>query len=164
MTRIEQIKKLLAMADEEELSVSEHRWEASRLIWEEIEDGATQRGLAKEIGKSHTHVRYMYNTWNLIGQRLPADALPNFNTAYNSPEVRGEAADEEDSGSGDRRRRGLDGNRGDYSTSGLVLQAVNAIDALARNPAHWETITEEELARLEEIPARIRRIVRHSRS
>jgi hypothetical protein len=161
VNRIEEIKKHLSIADEEEISVSDHRWEAARLIWEEIEEsGISFRRLGDEVGKSHSHVRYMYRTWDLIGSRLPSNALPNFNTSYNSPEVRGETADEDSQ----ERRRSLGGGneRGDWSTSGLVNQASNAIDALYRNRAHWSTLTDLDIERLEEIPGRIRRIVRAS--
>ena len=85
--------------------------------------------------------------------------LGSFYQFYNSPEVHGESSREPGSGSGDRR----EADRGDYSTSGLVFQARKAIDALFRNPAHMETISDEDVEALEEIQSRIRRILRQLR-
>ena len=70
-----------------------HRWEAARLIFEEISSGKSQRQLAREIGKSYEHVRIMAKTWNIFGKCQPRLA---FNVAYHSPGVRGTAKKETD--------------------------------------------------------------------
>lgn len=62
-----------------------HRWEAARLIVEELDAGKTQRALAAEIGKSATHVNHMAQTWRVC---LGKHERPPWNEAYHSPEIR----------------------------------------------------------------------------
>ena len=57
--RVDQIIQHEAAADQKASEAEEHRWEAARLISEELADGKSQVRLADEIGKSETHVRYM---------------------------------------------------------------------------------------------------------
>jgi hypothetical protein len=68
-----------------------NHWEAARLISEELADGKSQRQLANEIGKSHTHVQHMAKAWEWQ-LKLPPSDRPPFNELYNSPEVRGQSA------------------------------------------------------------------------
>jgi hypothetical protein len=162
MDRIEQIKKHLSIADGEEKSVNHHRWEASRLIWEEIEEGASRRELGKAIGKSHTHVRYMYNCWAIVGSKLPESQRPSFQDTYMSPEVRGENGEDEErdrSGSGDRKRDRRE-PEGDYTAHGQVNAAWGAIDALQRNKAYHQLLTEEDIDRIRQLPSMIRALLR----
>jgi hypothetical protein len=166
MDRIAEIKRHLAKADGDEAVISVHRWAASKLIWEEVQAGTSRRGLADSIGKSHTHVRYMYNCWDIVGRKLAVsggpDSLPNFQTIYASDEIRGEA-DEGDgqTGSGKRKRHQPD-EQMDYTTHGLVMQAANAIDALARNKAHHPLLTDDDLELLRAIPPTVRALLRES--
>ena len=61
--RVQQIIKLEAEADQAEATASEIRWEAARLIWEELQSGKPQRQLAREIGKSQGHVSKCSAMW-----------------------------------------------------------------------------------------------------
>lgn len=64
----------------------EHRWEAARLISEELETGKSQRQLASEIGKSQPHVWRMNQCWK---RYFKVSEPPSFNEIYNSDEIRG---------------------------------------------------------------------------
>lgn len=167
MDRVAEIKRHEAIADRDDAKTSEHRWKAAELIWAEITDGKSRRALAGEIGKSHTHVRYMFNCWDMVGRKLVvsggASALPNFNTIYTSEEVR-ESAEEnvEEAGHKARRGRYSDQDQTDYSASGLVAQAYEAIGSLRRNPAYWPLLTEDDRTRLRELPGSIRALIRDS--
>jgi hypothetical protein len=79
-----------AQAEEAEASANEHRWEAARLISEELASGTSQRQLAREIGKDEKHVRLMRKCWESCGLKSAPEDRPLFNTVYNSTEVRGE--------------------------------------------------------------------------
>lgn len=162
--RMEEIKSHVKIADENEATASEHNWMAAELIWQEVESGTTQKAIAKAISKSEAHVSFVKRCWQLrvVDTGLEGFAfgdLGSFYEFYNSPEVRGDSAgrdrDGGGSGSGDRRKPS-----GDYSASGLVTQAYTAIDALIRVPSHHELLTEEDLDRLRELPARIRALLR----
>lgn len=59
MDNIERIIRLEADADKLQAEADELRWEAARLIAEELDGGKSQRQLAREIGKSQPHVKYM---------------------------------------------------------------------------------------------------------
>jgi len=164
--RIEQIKRHLAKADGDESAISVHRWAASKLIWEEVQSGTSRRALADAIGKSHTHVRYMYNCWDLVGRKLDvsgtSDSLPNFQAIYASDEIRGTEDGDSDSQPGSGKRKRKPDEQMDYTTHGLVVQAANAIDALARNRAHWPLLSEDDLALLRAIPPQVRALLRDS--
>lgn len=159
--RIEKIKHHLAAAEGPDRQASHHLWVASQLIWEEVEAGTSRRQLAQEIGKSHTHVRYMYNCWDLVGRKVmtgaaDTEALPSFNEVYHSTEVRGDS--DQGSGDGKRREREVD----DHSAHGLTSRAATAINELASNPAFWPLMTEEDWMVIREIPAVIRSMIRES--
>lgn len=76
--RVQQIIRLEREADDAQ-------WEAARLISEELDSGKSQRQLAREIGKSQTHVRYMVKCWSL---RENYSFHSSFSELYNSPEIR----------------------------------------------------------------------------
>ena len=66
MTRLSNVEKIIkheALADRGQEAVDKHRWEAARLIWEELATGKTQETLAEEIGKSQSHVSKMARAW-----------------------------------------------------------------------------------------------------
>jgi hypothetical protein len=172
-TRTERIIRLESEADRKDSHTSELRWEASQLIWEEVSEGTSRRGLAQLIGKSHTHVRYMFNCWEVAGRKLRVsgdmNSLPNFQTIYMSAEVRGDYdPDGADDGGKDRARdrkkgKGRDGEpERDYTASGLVATAANAVNSLAKNRAYWALLSEDELTVLRAIPPTVRGILRES--
>lgn len=161
--RIIKIKGYVRIADASEARASEHNWMAAELIWEEIDSGTQQKVIAREIGKSEAHVSFVKRCWELRVIKTGLEEftygdLGSFYEFYNSAEVRGESADRErgDGGNGGDRRK----PSGDYTASGLVTQAYTAIDALERNRAHHQLLTEEDLERLRELPARIRALLR----
>lgn len=163
--RFADLREHLKLADEHEKTSSEHNWAAAELVWEMVEDGIKQTEIASEIGKSQAHVTRLKKCWDLrVVQSGLEDfsysSLGSFYQFYNSPEVHGESSrgNEPGSGSGSDRKE-----RGDYSTSGLVFRASSAVDALFRNREHWKALTEDDIARMEEIQARIRRILRQAR-
>jgi len=153
MDRIAEIRKHEAIAERNDSTTSHHRWIAAQLIWEEVNEGKSRRQLGQEIGKSHTHVRYMYNCWDLVGRKLggiDADGgLPNFNEIYNSVEVRGDPESGGDGPTGKHRRREPE----DHSAHGLVMAASVALGELAANPAFWPLLTNEDWALVFELPA-----------
>jgi hypothetical protein len=167
LDRVEEIKRHEAIADREDSRTSEHRWEAARLIWEEItEAGTSRRALADQIGKSHTHVRYMFNCWDIVGRKLVVSggsgSLPNFNTVYTSEEIR-ESHDEniDEHGAKARRGRYSDGDQSpSYAAHDLVVQAVNAIDSLTRNPPYWPLLTDDDMDLLRGLPAASRALLK----
>ena len=159
----------IKLADEAEGTASERNWEASRYVYEATSNGIRQREIADATGKSQAHISRLLKCWEVRvinqGLRRPVYAeLGSFYQFYNSPEVHGESSRGE-VGSGDRERggSGRDREASDYTTAGLVLAAWKALDALARNPAHMETITDEDLDRVEKMTALIRRILRQAR-
>lgn len=150
MGRIEEIKRLEKIADRHDKASSDHRWQAAELIWEEVTEGTSRRELAESIGKSHTHVRYMFNAWDMVGRKIDGD-LPDFNQVYNSNEIRGTSEPGElegGTGGGDRSRE----PGPDYTAHGHVVSAANAIDALARNRAFWPLLTDDDIAIIRELP------------
>jgi len=153
--RIEEIKFHLSAAEGPDRQAGIHMWEAARLIWEEVDSGTSRRELAREIGKSHTHVRYMYNCWDLVGRKTDGD-LPNFNEVYHSSEVRGENEDTEPS----ERKRGREPE--DHSAHGLVMTITGALGELTGNPAFWPLMTDEDWALISEVPAVIDALMRDS--
>ncbi len=83
--RIAQIRELEAGAARDEAEANRKRWEAARLIAEELQTGKSTRVLAKEIGKSHTHVVRMAGVWRATasGNQVSTTLLP-FNRLYKS--------------------------------------------------------------------------------
>lgn len=57
--RVSEIIFLEAKADEVQIEIDQYRWEAARLICEELRTGKSQQVLADEIGKSANHVSVM---------------------------------------------------------------------------------------------------------
>lgn len=165
MNRVEQIKTYLTIAEREEKKSSLNYWEASRLIWEEVTAGTSRRSLATSIGKSHTHVRYMFNAWDMVGRKdgLPIEQLPNFNTVYNSAEIRGDYDPDGGDGGDDEERQGSHRRRGqepeDYSAHGLVMQAANSLDALHRNKAYIPLLTDEDKTLIRELMPVLRALI-----
>jgi len=164
--RINRIRNHVKIADENEATASEHNWKASQLIWEEAESGTVQKEISRAIGKSEAHVSRMKKCWQLrvVDAGLEGFAfgdLGSFYDFYNSEQVRGES----DSANNRRDRNGV-GERdrskpsGDYSAHGLAVSAYNAIDALRRNKAHHELLTEEDLDLIRQLPAMIRALLR----
>jgi len=162
MDRVEEIRKHEAIADRNDATTSEHRWIAAQLIWEEVNEGKSRRQLGQERGKSHTHVRYMFNCWDLVGRKLgglDADGgLPSFNEIYNSVEVRGDPGEGSGKGSAGGRHREPE----DHSAHGLVMTASGAISEIADNPAFWAVMTDEDWIIIRELPAVIRALLRDS--
>lgn len=91
MSRVEEIIKAEAEADRLQNETDAWHWLAAELIAAELDEGKSQRQLAREIGKSHQHVSRMVRCWHLKVTN-PTQAL-DFNQVYNSPEVRGEPKD-----------------------------------------------------------------------
>lgn len=162
MDRVGQIIEHEAIADRNDATTSEHKWIAAQLIWEEVTEGASRRELGRQIGKSHTHVRYMFNCWDLVGRKLgglDADGgLPSFNEIYNSVEVRGDPGEGSGQSGGKHRRREPE----DHSAHGLVMAASGAISELSDNPAFWAVMTDEDWAIIRELPAVIEAFLRDS--
>lgn len=94
----DRIKWCEAEADRLSASADALRWEAAELIAAELESGKTQRQLAEEIGKHHTHVGFMSRVWDKFGY-LGIQGRPGFNGAYQqvkrpNPEVSPESEPE----------------------------------------------------------------------
>jgi hypothetical protein len=166
MDYLAQATEAIKLADEAEGTASERNWAAAQSVYKAVKNGILQKDIAEATGKSQAHITRLKKCWEIrvINQGLhrPSYAeLGSFYQFYNSPEVHGESSREPSSGSGSGDRR--ESERGDYSTSGLVFAARKAIDALYRNPEHMNTISDEDLAALREIQARIREIFRQLR-
>lgn len=84
--RVDQIIQHEAAAVQSAQEAEAHRWEAARLISEELADGMSQRALAAEIGKSQPHVSYMAKCW---AQR-DNHGYHSFDELYHSADIRGE--------------------------------------------------------------------------
>jgi len=150
--RVAEIKSHLEAAEVPNREASTHMWIAARLIWEEVESGKSRRALGDEIGKSHTHVRYMYNCWSVVGLAHPGtkpEDLPPFNEVYHSTEVRGDPESAPEGEAGQRKRP----EPPDHTAHGHVMAAAEAIDALLRNPAYWPLLTNDDWVILRELPA-----------
>jgi hypothetical protein len=154
LDRVSEIIEHESIAEGEEHVTSYHRWAAAELIWQEVTEGKSRRELGREIGKSHTHVRYMFNCWDTVGQKLGLsyDQLPNFNTVYNSPEIRGDI--DGDGDTGQKRRNDHEGE--DHSAHGIIM----AMATLVGQPAYIDLITDDDWVILGELPGQIRRFLR----
>jgi len=167
MDYLAKVTEAIKLADEAEGTASERNWAAAKYVYQAVKNGIVQKEIAEATGKSQAHITRLKKCWELRvisqGLRRPVySELGSFYQFYNSPEVHGESSRGEAGGSGrDGERR--ESEHGDYSTSGLVFRASSAIDALYRNPAHLETISDEDVATLEEIQRRIRGILRQLR-
>jgi hypothetical protein len=154
--RITDIINHIKLADESEATASEHNWAAAQLIWEEVDDGATQKSIAAAIGKSETHVSFMRKCWEVkvasIGLTgFALSDLGSFYEVYNSVEVRGESA-ARDRGTGPGSGGGHLPGREPEETSGtaMITKAANLLDTVARNPGYWDMLTDDDLAVLNE--------------
>ena len=78
--RIKRIKAEERAADASEKDVEAHRWEAARLIVEELDSGTTQAALAKELGQARTTVTNKARTWRKYGPG--PGPLPQWHVAY----------------------------------------------------------------------------------
>lgn len=78
-SRVAEIIDHERQADQLAAASDAHRWEAARLIAEELDGGKSQRQLAADIGKSQTHVSFMARAWrDYQGNQL----RPPFAEAY----------------------------------------------------------------------------------
>jgi hypothetical protein len=82
-TVVDRIRELEAQADASEAQAIACKYEAARLIAEELErrQGGV-RGLAKEIGKSHTHVENMERVHRRHGDKPHVRTLSDWNKLY----------------------------------------------------------------------------------
>lgn len=153
--RIQKIIQLEEKAASQGEAVSSIRWETAELYWIEYEkDNTPQSEIAKRVGKSKVHVHYMIKCWDIV-KDLPKESFPDFQEAYHSPEVRGEAG--QDKG-GDRKHKGNAPE--DFSAHGLAQSAAEAVDSLARNPAMWPQLTDDDIALLRETKDTLRVMIR----
>lgn len=161
--RIARIKNYVRTADASEAKASEHNWMAAELIWEEIDSGTSQKDIAKAIGKSEAHISFVKRCWELRVIKLGLEEfqyadLGSFYEFYNSAQVKGESAGSDREGSGDRKhdRREPDG---DYTPSGLILQANSYIESLERN---WDPqlLSDDDISRMKSMMSRIRALLR----
>jgi len=79
MSNIERIIELEKFIDGDAEQLESARWEAARLIAEELESGKSKAQVAREISKSEGHVRHMAKVWESY---LGTDERPLFNKAY----------------------------------------------------------------------------------
>ncbi len=79
--RVRQIIAHEQAADALDVAADAHRWEAARLIAEELAAGKSQRQLAAEIGKSQTHVSRMARVWQ-ARESLETQQPGAFNELY----------------------------------------------------------------------------------
>ncbi len=83
--RVERIIELEAEADDLENRADDARWEAARLIYEEVAAGKSIGRLSKQVEKSHTHVSRMRRVWeNWLQQQIqfPEVERPLITDAY----------------------------------------------------------------------------------
>lgn len=85
--KVQRIIELEENADKLESEASDVRWEAARLISEELASGTSQRALASAIGKSQPHVFRMKTVWERFARE---SVRPPFSEAMNSVAPRGE--------------------------------------------------------------------------
>jgi hypothetical protein len=148
MDQIARIKELLGTADRADKKTSAERWEAARLIYEQLQAGQRQADLAREIGCHHNKVRWMARCWELVGSRYAAGSpLPDFGPIYLSKDVRGESG--KDPGQPDGRttrwqqqpgeselsgrREPRESDRPDNTAHGRVVAIRTAARSLADN-------------------------------
>jgi hypothetical protein len=81
MNRVAEIIRHEKEADKIQLKADDHRWEAARLISEELESGKTQKALAKEISKTQGHVSKCAALWKKFSDE---NDRPTWAKAYNS--------------------------------------------------------------------------------
>jgi hypothetical protein len=79
--RVAEIISHEKQADEIQVQADTHRWEAARLISEELATGKTQSKLADEIGKSQGHVSKCSKLWEKFSSE---NNRPEWSKAYSS--------------------------------------------------------------------------------
>lgn len=165
MDEIKQIQYHENAAEMPEGQASYHKWWAAKLIAEVVDSGTSQRELGQQLGKSNTHVRYMYRSWNLVGRKLyvsgneEMEGMPNFSTVYNSDEVRGrdgealipvpevEKAERTGDVGGGYTENDIDD---DPTAAGMVRAIARAAMSLRRSEALKDLLTDEDYALLGE--------------
>lgn len=81
MDAVEEIIHCESEAEVLEEKADSLKWRAAELIHQQLEEGMSQRQLAKEIGKGEAHVRFMRGAWTAYLGTHP-DERPPFNKAY----------------------------------------------------------------------------------
>lgn len=152
--RVGQIIQHEQLADELQSKSDEHRWEAARLISEELADGKTQRELGREIGKSQTHVSFAAKTWDAFGADYQGNHAPSWNEAYHSPEVRAPQREEPPAPEPDPNPAGGEPDKpgGNGPPTGLIADLVRARRSLMslsegreKLPASWHVHVARQL-------------------
>lgn len=171
MDKVQTIVKLQRESAQLDDDSNDRRWREAKLIWEELQSRSFRAlGTAiKEAGGSGSlrHLQLMKKCWEGFGQPLwdggneDFSKYPRLNELYNSDEVRGEPDGDDNGGgggSGDRKRDRRE-PEGDYTPSGLILQANSYLEALERG---WDPklLTDDDIDRMKSIAARIRALLR----
>jgi hypothetical protein len=181
MSNVEKIKKLEAEADKLSAEYESNRWEAARLISEELASGMSQRELARQIGKSDTHVIRMRKCWEAKCNPRVADNR-TFNEVYHSTEVRGEPKPkpepepekrpepeerrrqrpepdddwEEEKG---KRKEEQEEKEKNQTANGWALKITASVDMLHQYNTLWGDLSDGSLERLEESITKIETII-----
>ncbi len=175
MDTIAEIRRHLSIAEGDQKTVSGHRWEAARLIWETVMAGQSRREIAEQVGKSHTHINLMYKCWDLAGRQFTTSSpenLPDFNAIYHSAEIRDSQRTEPgrrrpggDSDAGDeligaeRNRHPREAPEPDNTAHGRVVAADRALRSLAENDGLDIGLSEDDAGTLRAMIPLIRRIL-----
>lgn len=158
MDRVTDIIEHEKAADATASTESAHRWRAAHLIFQEIEDGQTKTALGELIGKSKTHVLYMYRCWERVGRKFPdtpLGELPVFSKIYSSTEVRGEPEKVRERQSGKRDTTAQDSQPDKFSAAAWVLAIDEAVTLLGRHRVTWDSLEPSDIAVLKRIPDRV---------
>jgi hypothetical protein len=155
--RIQEIVSHLAVADGTDAGADPHRWEASRLIYDDLQTGKSLRELGREIGKSHMYVQYMQRTWALGKDFCPVydptglsgTTWPDFKEIFYSAEVRGEASAKPKPSRKSPKGKSDPKEQGDESLSGQIRKAAELFNMIVTNPAIADTLSEEDYAVIE---------------
>jgi hypothetical protein len=167
--RVSQILEHERAAAGDDIGYSRHKWEAARLIWQDVQEGKSRHALAEEISRSHTYVNWMVKCWELMRKRGISDSidrLPLFSEVYYSTEIRGESAgrarqprpDQEDTGR-DRGERDDADNRHTERPADWVAGILAYAEKLEEHTATWPLISHDDVIALRGIPKRIRAII-----
>ncbi len=171
MNRIDEIISHEKLAEEATAEAEDHRWEAARLMYEEIhEGGSSQRKLAAMIGKSQPHVFRYCRAWERYVNVSPADR-PSFAKACEQANPPGPAKGQRNQGwepRGGGRHKADEDEAGDdeepaqrerEGASAWVRTAAEALDMLLVHRAAAKLLTAEDRARLLEMPGKVARIL-----
>lgn len=167
MNRIDEIIYHETAADAESSTRSAHRWQAAKLIYEEVESGKTKYKLAQEIGKSQHHVRWSARCWDLVGKHY-ADGnefsdFPNFNDTYHSDMIRGdqELPSEERKPRSSGRSWSSSNEAAEPERDNApawVAMADEAARLLDAHPITWQLLTEDDRIVLKSLPGKFSEI------